>query len=45
MKNKSKIDVDCSKEFIETNKLIQKREQRCEIERHKIFTEDISKVN
>ena len=44
---KNKIDVDSlgdQKEFIKSDKLIIKTQQRFESERHNVFTEEINKI-
>ena len=41
---KQEIDVDSLKEFITSNKLILKTQQRFKSERHNVFTEEINKI-
>ena len=41
---KQEIDVDSLQEFIKSNKLILKTQQRFKSERHNVFTEEINKI-
>ena len=41
---KNKIDVDSFKEFLKSNKLILKTQQRFKSEKHNVFIEEIIKI-